>query len=120
MISAAKLGKLDLVKRLVVAGAKQFESDENEIVDMGGWSAITWASYKGHVEVLDYLLTNEYQKGDPSSISDFGMAPLIWASGRGHHDCVQLLLQHGADVQKSDKFGSTCVLMLSFYKECKF
>ena len=109
LISASKLGDLNLVKRLMEMGAQQFESDENEVVDMGGWSAVTWASYKGHFNVLDFLLNNQYQKGDPSSISDFGMAPLIWASGRGHSDCVELLLKHGADVQKSDKFGSTAL-----------
>ena len=75
----------------------------------GGWSAVTWAAYKGHDEVLQLLLDNEYQNGDPSVVADFGMSPILWAAGRGHENCVKALITHGADVHKSDKFGSTAI-----------
>ena len=34
-----------------------------------------------------------------------GMTSLIWAAWRGHYDVVQLLVEHGADINAKDNIG---------------
>ena len=40
-------------------------------------------------------------------IYQVGRTALIWASGNGHREVVQLLLEHGADLQHQDNVSHT-------------
>lgn len=111
LISAARNGNLKVVTKLIENGAQQKYKDD-EICEMGEWSAVTWAAYKGHANVLDLLLTDPEHRGDPNfsgvdQNTSYGVTPLLWAAGRGHVAAVEVLLKEGigTDVNKTDKFG---------------
>uniref|UniRef100_A0A8C7TQE6 Kinase D-interacting substrate 220b n=1 Tax=Oncorhynchus mykiss TaxID=8022 RepID=A0A8C7TQE6_ONCMY len=96
LICAAKEGHVEVVKELLESSAYI------EHRDMGGWTALMWAAYKGlnqitiHVILLTRLMAFLYF-----------VYPIIWAAGRGHAEIVQVLLENGAKVNCSDKYGTT-------------
>ncbi|XP_039547785.1 kinase D-interacting substrate of 220 kDa B isoform X4 [Pimephales promelas] len=99
LISAAKEGHVEVVKELLENSAYI------EHRDSGGWTALTWASYKNRVEVATVLLENG---ANPITTGlQYSVYPIIWAAGRGHSEIVKLLLEHGAKVNCSDKYGTT-------------
>ena len=70
--------------------------------DVGGWTAITWASYKGRDEIAEFLI----QRGAKSNVKGlYSISPLAWAAGRGHLKVVKLLLDGGAKPNTVDKYG---------------
>ncbi|CAL4067998.1 unnamed protein product [Meganyctiphanes norvegica] len=71
---------------------------------MGGWTALMWASYKGHSNIALQLLGSG---SDPNTQGQHHMSSLVWAAGRGHTEIVQGLIQHKAKVNIGDKFGTT-------------
>ncbi|CBY42731.1 unnamed protein product, partial [Oikopleura dioica] len=99
LISASKFGNIEVVRELLEHGAKQ-KSKDDEICEMGEWSAITWAAYRGHGKVLDALLEKPGTRGDPNFNgldhgASYGVTPLLWAAGRGHLEAVEVLLTDG-------------------------
>ncbi|XP_056096095.1 kinase D-interacting substrate of 220 kDa B isoform X4 [Rhinichthys klamathensis goyatoka] len=99
LISAAKEGHVEVVKELLENSAYI------EHRDSGGWTALTWASYKNRVEVATILL--ETGANPITTGLQYSVYPIIWAAGRGHSEIVKLLLEHGAKVNCSDKYGTT-------------
>ena len=63
-----------------------------------------WASSKGHVEVVRYLLEHG---ANVTVQSQDGSMPLHWASQKGHIQVIRILLQHKADAKARDKNKST-------------
>uniref|UniRef100_A0A4W6BRT7 Kinase D-interacting substrate 220b n=1 Tax=Lates calcarifer TaxID=8187 RepID=A0A4W6BRT7_LATCA len=122
-ICAAKEGHVDVVKELLENSAYI------EHRDMGGWTALMWAAYKGRVEVTTLLLehganpntTGQYSvypiiwaNGAKVNCSDkYGTTPLIWASRKGHFDCVMHLLENGADVDQEGRYNSMTALIVA-------
>ncbi|XP_077076992.1 kinase D-interacting substrate of 220 kDa B isoform X4 [Siphateles boraxobius] len=99
LTSAAKEGHVEVVKELLENSAYI------EHRDSGGWTALTWASYKNRVEVAKVLLDTG---ANPITTGlQYSVYPIIWAAGRGHSEIVKLLLEHGAKVNCSDKYGTT-------------
>lgn len=71
-----------------------------DLVDMGGFSALMWACYKGNDQIVELLLN----KHASHNIRDqHQISCLVWAAGRGHTNAVQMLLQHGAKDETGDK-----------------
>ena len=70
-----------------------------------GWTRLAYAVAKGYVASTSFLLSNGASANQciPSSKN----SPLIIAVSAGHHECVSLLLKHGADVNYQDKLGQT-------------
>ncbi|KAM6464316.1 kinase D-interacting substrate of 220 kDa isoform 1-T1 [Liasis olivaceus] len=99
LISAAKEGHTAIVSELLTCNVNI------EHRDMGGWTALMWACYKGCTEVAELLL----ERGANPNITgiQYSVYPIIWAAGRGHSRIVHHLLQHGAKVNCSDKYGTT-------------
>lgn len=55
--------------------------------DMGGWTSLMWASYRGHTAIAAFLL----DKGaDIFAHGNYHLGSLLWASGRGHTEIVRL------------------------------
>ena len=69
--------------------------------DEMGMTPIMWAAYRGDLRVLKLLLLNGT---DLSNATALGSA-LHYAARAGSHDCVNLLLQYGADPNKQDQYG---------------
>lgn len=62
------------------------------------------SSYKGHTEVVEYLL----QKGaDANAQANCQATSLHYASECGHLEICKLLLDYGADVNVKNEYGMT-------------
>lgn len=80
---------------------------EIEHRDMGGWTSLMWSSYRGHSEIVAFLL----EKGaDIFAHGNYHLGSLLWAAGRGHTEVVRLLVQRGAKINVGDKYGTTALV----------
>lgn len=84
-VSAAKDGALTEVKRLV--------SDCGVDVDYGNGSALMWACYQGHQEVVDYLLS---AGATVNCINEENETALHMACRFGFVTIVEALIKRGA------------------------
>ena len=113
VIAAAALGKLDLVKRVVIAPDKlaagvplvgpvwgKMPSDAASHIER----ALVWASKFGHLAVVRHLLDVGV---DPASRDGDAMTALHWAAGHRHLDVVRLLLERGAPLEVLNDWGGT-------------
>ena len=94
LICAACKGDERRVRELVAAGAPL------DLVRGSGWSALHYASARGHVHIAKLLLDGKYEgKGaDINLQTSDGDTSLILACLHGHEAVVRLLLERGADV----------------------
>ena len=83
--SAAKNGLVDLIVQLVCT----YKFDV-ERVDADGWRPIHWATYGGHVEVLQLLITAFNCSPNSEAVENVA-TPLMLASVFGHLDAVVFL-----------------------------
>jgi ankyrin repeat protein len=112
VISAAALGRVDLVERMVndyggleagvpLASSRWPRLPKNPEKHLA--YAMAYAAWCGQKEIIEVLL----RKGvDPNSSDDDGPA-LSWATGTGRMDIAKLLLAHGADLEKLNAYGGT-------------
>ncbi len=99
LIEAARSGNLEEARRLLALGV---DIDAKEDIFAG--TALFFASFAGHTQVLALLLENG---ADVEARNNRGRTALTGASFRGHTEVVKLLLNKGADVNTADKFGKT-------------
>ncbi len=120
LMAAASGGYLTAVRLLIENGAEVNAQTTEKFVMSGGiyihhnpgvhpiipkgWSPLAGASYKGHADVIQYLIDH----GADISIKDdvWLMDPLFLASYRGHLDAVKVLLANGADPFAEGKRGT--------------
>lgn len=91
---AAKDGDLEKVKALL--------KDHPNLVftkDSDGRTALHFASYYGHNDVVELLLTN---KAEIDAKDDNGRTALHYASATGHKNTAELLLANGAELDLKD------------------
>jgi ankyrin repeat protein len=105
LMLAADKGNEQRVRELVAAGAPL------DLVDVGGWSALYWASLQGYVRVAKLLLDGKYEgKGADINLQvNGGCTPLMLACFYGHEAVVRLLLERGANATLRDKSGRTAL-----------
>jgi ankyrin repeat protein len=96
---AALCGLLELVEHLTLK-SPQYASARGGLCG----TALHVASFKGHLQVVRYLLRHGIDVNVRNSGND---TPLLLASWKGHRDVVQYLLEHGADVGLQDQFLNT-------------
>jgi len=60
--------------------------------DCMGMTALTWASGRGHEEVVKVLLDQEDTNPDKVD-TEYGRTPLSWAAEKGHEGIVKMLLE---------------------------
>lgn len=106
---AAWPGNVEVVKTLLKAGA-----DPN-MVGNGTRSALFDAAVHGHARVVQVLLqagahVEAATLGNRGSSEVEGVTPLIAAAEGGHLDVVHLLVDAGADVNRSDASGFTALM----------
>ena len=75
------------------------------------WTALTYASSEGHLDIMEALLAAGADKNKSSRRN--GDAPLIHAADVGHVECLKALLSAGADMDKSDDYGYTPLIRAS-------
>ncbi len=113
MNAAAQRGELQKLKRLVERG-----QDVNQR-DGYGTTPLMEAAWMGHTECMEYLLQNGAEVDvstaaiigdlegvrraveaghDVNQMDGYDRTPLIWAAIHGQIDCVEWLLQNGAQV----------------------
>lgn len=85
-------------------------STDTKLTNRFGGTALIPASERGHVEVVRELLTNS--DIDVNHINNLHWTALLEAiilgdGGETHQKVVQLLVEHGADVNISDSEGMT-------------
>lgn len=98
-------GKLQKLQDLL----ETFTGDVRPLLDrlLNGRSMMHEAAGSGHSELLEWLLC---QGGDPNcGMSSSGGTPLHAAVSSGMTQCVQILLDHGADVLAVDSSGTTAI-----------
>lgn len=101
---AGASGYLDIVKLAIEAGA------DPTLTNRFGGTALIPAAERGHVKVVKELLTNS--DVDVNHINDLQWTALMEAvilgdGGKNHQEIVQLLVDHGADIQIGDGDGIT-------------
>lgn len=97
-------GLLDILKLTVKAGA------DPKLTNRFGGTALIPAAERGHVEVVEYLLT--HTNIDINHVNNLGWTALLEAivlsdGGPKHQEIVMLLIQHGANVNIPDSAGRT-------------
>jgi uncharacterized protein len=95
-------GLLDILRLLIAAGA------DTRITNRYGGTALIPAAERGHVAVVEALLT--HTDVDINHINNLGWTALLEAialsdGGPRHQQIVQLLIDHNADVTIADKDG---------------
>ena len=93
---AAIFGFHDIVKHLVTYHSQDVNACSLYKIS----TPLHWASFRGHVEVVRYLL--EHGANVTAQGEDGSMA-LHWASRKGHIQVICVLLQHKADAKAQDK-----------------
>jgi ankyrin repeat protein len=97
-------GLLDILKLTIAAGA------DTKLTNRYGGTALIPAAERGHVAVVEQLLT--HTDVDVNHVNNLGWTALLEAivlsdGGPRHQQIVQLLVDHGADVNIPDKQGVT-------------
>ena len=104
---AAFYGFLELVEHLVLK-YPQYASARGGVRG----TALHSASFKGHLQVVRYLLRH----GVDVNVRDSGKdTSFLLASWQGHSDVAQCLLEHGADVELRDQFDHTPLNLAALY-----
>ena len=99
LCAAAFYGRLSCVRALVTAGAAIVTGRKY------GFSALNNAAQYGHVEVLQYLLQQGVSVNAESSVA--GGTPLLVAAKEGQLACMQILLDAGAEIDRTNCVGRT-------------
>ncbi|MCG3086363.1 ankyrin repeat domain-containing protein [Sporosarcina cyprini] len=104
LLYAGAAGYLEIVQLAVQAGA------DTTLTNRYGGIAIIPASERGHVEVVEELVTNS--DTNVNHINNLHWTALLEAvilgdGGERHQKIVQLLVDHGADVNIADRDGVT-------------
>ncbi|WP_405114300.1 ankyrin repeat domain-containing protein [Paenibacillus sp. FSL K6-1217] len=102
LLYAGAEGMLDFVKVAIAAGA------DTTILNRFGGTALIPAAERGHVDIVEELLTTS--DVNVNHINNLGWTALLEAillsdGGEAHQTIVQLLIDHGADVNLADSEG---------------
>jgi ankyrin repeat protein len=106
LIIASENGHKDIVVFLLEKGIDVDQQDEY------GYTALMWASLKGHKEIVQLLLHEENIQINQQDKD--GSTALMWASLKGHKEIVEILLQDkNKQINQQDKDGRTALILAS-------
>ncbi|MFO7683378.1 MAG: ankyrin repeat domain-containing protein [Chloroflexota bacterium] len=110
-IKAAKKGDVEKLKNLL-------EKEENLLGarDTDGSTALHCASWKGHREVVEFLLKSGADVHSQNNNDHWGTTPLHAAAHANQAAITQLLIVAGADVNAKDMNGKTPLFHTTLHK----
>jgi ankyrin repeat protein len=108
-INAARDGNLDLIVDMLYAGAEINARDHMK------WTALMWASFNGHDDIVEYLLENSKLDINATTTVSHGWTALMLAVQNNHVKIVQDLLYLNADVNIATKDGWTALMIAASY-----
>ena len=111
LIKAAKKGDLDKLKALLESDRTLMDSRDSD-----GSTALHCATWKGHREVVVFLLNSGADVNSHNSNDHWGTTPLHAAAHANQAIIVQLLIDAGADVNANDMNGKTPLFHTTFHK----
>ena len=122
LMVVAKTGQVDAARVLLKKGAKV-----NAVEKWRGQTALMWAVAQGHTAMVKELIANGADVNVRSIVNDWdrqvtgepravyrpagGLTPLLFAAREGCVDCVDLLVNAGADINYADPEAITPLLM---------
>lgn len=102
LFAAVDSGHKEIVELLVSEGA-----EVNGTHFISGWSCLHQAVYKGHTEIVKFLVN----VCSLEATDDYGITPLFVAAQYGHHQCLEILANAGANVNCQAKDMATPLLI---------
>jgi ankyrin repeat protein len=113
----ARAGNLEAAKMLLKAGAVVDAREK-----LGQQTALMWAVARRHPEMVELLINSGADINTRGAIRDYqrvataesrdkqlhergGLTPLLYAARENCRECADILLKHGADVDKPDPTG---------------
>ena len=122
LMLVARTGNVDAAKLLLKAGARV-----NAMETWGEQTALMWASARRHPEMMELLLrekadidaqsiARDYRRhltkeGRAKSMDSGGFTPLLYAIRENCMACVEILIDHKADLNKPDPDGVSPLLL---------
>ena len=108
LIAVAKRGDAAQVENLLERGAAVNAREHNGQLTLMNYTALMWAAYKGHGNVVKVLLAH----GADISVRDSEKrTPLMMAASAGHLDIVRMLADAGADIHARSNYSDTALFM---------
>lgn len=98
--SAARIGSVSQLKRLLAQGADIDAKDEED------WTALNAASYEGYTNIVKILISKGAKVRLPTVMK---WTPLHSAARSGYKDIAEALIRAGADVSARNKSGRTAL-----------
>ncbi|RYP50205.1 hypothetical protein DL768_004226 [Monosporascus sp. mg162] len=105
---AAAYGQLDIVEKLLRAGA------EVDARDKDGFTALRWTAYRGHMGLALLLIQNSDRAALERPCRD-EWTVLRWAAQGGREKFIQLLVEKRVDLDVGDKDGWTALRWAVWY-----
>jgi ankyrin repeat protein len=122
LLAVARTGNVKAAQLLIAEGAK-VEAREQ----WGGQTPLMWASARRHPAMMRFLISKgadvnarstvrDYQRhvtaeGRPKSLDSGGLTPLLYAARENCRACVDVLLEHKADINLPDPDGVSPLLV---------
>ena len=103
LLTACTHGRTEVVQALLEHGANPHDEDFT-------YSTILYATVNGYRDIIVLLLNAGVNINIGNGVSGFG-TPLIIAAEYGHIDCLDLLLEQGADVDAQTEYGDTALML---------
>ena len=92
LMFATKANDIQAVKCLI-----EGKNASVDVQDSGGKTPLLWASYYGHLKIVEYLI----EKGASIDIKDSeGRTAFYWASKKKHLEVAKVLAANGATLSK--------------------
>jgi ankyrin repeat protein len=111
IIKAAKAGDIAKVRFLLKSDA-----DLVNALDTDGSTPLHCATWKGHAEIVAFLLDAGADVNAHNRNEHWGTTPLHAAAHANQAAIAQLLIEHGAEVNAQDLNGNTPMYHTTFHK----
>jgi len=111
IIKAAKNGRVESIKALVAVDSALVNARDKD-----GSTPLHCATWKGHQDVVAFLLKAGADVNAQNQNEHWGTSPLHAAAHANQPGIAQLLIDHGADVNAKDGEGRTPLFHTTFHK----